>query len=114
MKSDDHLVRFDHLSTIVLDRGYVSETVVDMLSAASLHLVGTQKKGKGCLFSIDGDGSNSKQKTIDERGIMAEFWARKKQKNGARTHHLAIREERVHRKGQWNYKTNAAGAQTDQ
>ena len=124
MQIHDHLVDYHFLSTIFLDRGYVSEAVMQMLRKARIHLVGTQKKGNGSPFIIGGADRGLQRMNITEKGILTDFWARRKWSNGVESYHLALREERVHggkiamlvttrkdlAKGNWIVKAKSAGA----
>ncbi|KAI0558777.1 hypothetical protein FGB62_187g04 [Gracilaria domingensis] len=79
-------------STIYIDRGYVSDVVVNFPRDIGLHVVRTQKRGSQVSFPFGQSRIYKDNRRINEFGIMAAFWAAQPHPKGRRTFHLAFRE----------------------
>lgn len=60
-----------------------------------MHLIGTQKKGKSSPFIIGEEGRGSEKLSVSEKGITAEFWAKRKWSSDVFSYLLAFCEERL-------------------
>ncbi|KAI0560466.1 hypothetical protein FGB62_112g025 [Gracilaria domingensis] len=91
-QSDAMNCMFRNASTIYIDRGYVSDSIVLFLRDIGLHVIGTQKRGPQAPFTF-GQGREYKHtKKITEFGILSAFWAEKRHGKNRKTFQFALRE----------------------
>ncbi|KAI0559177.1 hypothetical protein FGB62_165g06 [Gracilaria domingensis] len=83
---------FRNTSTLYIDRGYVSDKVIEFLRSVEMHIVGTQKRGPQAPFTYGDSREFSSTRIIQEFGILSAYWAEMQHNGGKKSYHLALRE----------------------